>query len=385
MAGGYPAETSLVYNIVAGIHQSLIRSPGSILLIQYCQQQHKLREEKMALRQPTTTLALSTTFTAPASCAATHNIDILPSPGFLIYWNEPFPAPGVTASGCYPKEFLKSYTAVSPSAARALGSSVVPAMSPLACPDKWCTAYAGNDNYLACCPESYKFDTTTSALAVSSRPAYGGICYSDIAISQSETARIYDANGSSATQMWSASTSGAQAWAHPIDGWASSGVKVSVGCAAPSSSSSSSTSRNSKATTSSKGSSGGVSSSKKKYKKKKASGGAIAGAVIGAIIGLVAIIGAIVAFLKKRKAGTEGERDVEQEKVHEVEDRERGVHEAGMYNQAPQIEGSAVHQLKGGCVAAELDSPAQAQAQRTELPAGEARRGEAGVVGGNVQ
>jgi hypothetical protein len=107
----------------------------------------------MALRQPTTTLALSTTFTAPASCAAPHNIDILPSPGFLIYWNEPVPAPGVTASACYPSEFLKSYTAVSPSAARGLGSSVVPAMSPLVCPEKWCTAYAGSGNYIACCPE----------------------------------------------------------------------------------------------------------------------------------------------------------------------------------------------------------------------------------------
>lgn len=94
---------------------------------------------------------------------------------------------------------------------------------------------------------SYKFDTTTSALAVSNRPAYGGICYSNNAISQSETARIYDANGSSATQMWSPSTTGAQAWAHPIDGWAASGVKVTVGCAAPSSSS-----KNSKATTSTK-------------------------------------------------------------------------------------------------------------------------------------
>ena len=107
----------------------------------------------MALRQPTATLALSTTFTAPSSCAATNFVDILPSPGYLIYWNEPVPAPGVTAGACYPKEFLQSYTAVAPSTARALGSSVVPAMSSLVCPDRWCTAYAGKGNYLACCPE----------------------------------------------------------------------------------------------------------------------------------------------------------------------------------------------------------------------------------------
>ncbi|KAF2450794.1 hypothetical protein P171DRAFT_345633, partial [Karstenula rhodostoma CBS 690.94] len=177
-----------------------------------------------------------------------------------IYWNEPFPATGVTASACYPKEFLRSYTAVSPSVERALGSSVVPAMSPLVCPEKWCTAYAGKDNYLACCPESYRFNTTTPVLAVSTRPAYGGICYSNIAISQSEIARVYAADGSSATQMWSPSTSGAQAWVHPIDGWAASGVKVSVGCAAPTSSSSSTSgSGRSKATPSSAGTSGGTS------------------------------------------------------------------------------------------------------------------------------
>ena len=106
----------------------------------------------MALRQPTTTLALSTTFTAPSSCAATHNINILPSPGYLIYWNEPFPAPGVTASDCYPKEFLKSYTAVPPSVTLAVGSSVVPAMSPLVCPEGWCTAMVGDGGYMGCCP-----------------------------------------------------------------------------------------------------------------------------------------------------------------------------------------------------------------------------------------
>lgn len=99
----------------------------------------------------------------------------------------------------------------------------------------------------------------------------------------------------------------------------------------------------------------------------------IAGAVIGAIVGLIAIIGVIVALLRKKKQDSEGEKDVQREQVHEAEDSDRNVHEAGTYSQAPQMEGNTVHQLKSACVAAELDAPAQARA--AELPAGNGRRG----------
>lgn len=129
--------------------------------------------------QPTTTLALSTTFTPPASCALPSQINILPSPGYLIWWNEPVPFPSRTVSDCYPTEFLKSYTSIAPTTLGALGSSIVPAMSPLVCPQNFCTQYVGDNNYIACCPSGYKF-ATTGVPIVSERPAYGGICYTDI-------------------------------------------------------------------------------------------------------------------------------------------------------------------------------------------------------------
>lgn len=98
--------------------------------------------------QPTTTLALSTTFTPAASCAA-NKLTILPPPGYLIWANEPVPFPGTTVTDCYPSEFLKSYTSVS---SGNVGSSVVPLMSPLVCPSNFCTQYLGDENYIACCP-----------------------------------------------------------------------------------------------------------------------------------------------------------------------------------------------------------------------------------------
>lgn len=217
----------------------------------------------------------------------------------------------------------------------------------------------------------YKYATTTTALAVSSRPAYGGICYSDISISQSETAIIYDVDGSSVQQMWSPSTSGAQAYAHLIDGWAPS--KATVGCASPSSST------KSKTTSKKSSQSGGVGSTSaglwypettlttpsapKKKKKKKTSAGAIAGAVIGIIAGLIAMIGGILVWLRKRKQAEYKQAPVED--VHEAGDGQRAA-EVGEYNQAPLLGGAPIHQLKGEGTVAEMSAPAPA----AELPAG---------------
>lgn len=100
------------------------------------------------LAQPTTTLALSTTFTPAASCAS-NKLTILPPPGFLIWANEPVPYENTTVTNCYPPEFLESYTSVS---LGVTGSSIVPVMSPLVCPSNFCTQYVGDDNYIACCP-----------------------------------------------------------------------------------------------------------------------------------------------------------------------------------------------------------------------------------------
>lgn len=101
-----------------------------------------------SIAQPTTTLALSTTFTPAASCAS-NKLTILPPPGYFIWANEPVPFNGTTVTNCYPPEFLTSYTSL-PSGID--GTSVVPVMSPLVCPSNFCTQWVGDDNYIACCP-----------------------------------------------------------------------------------------------------------------------------------------------------------------------------------------------------------------------------------------
>jgi len=98
--------------------------------------------------QPFKRIPLLTTFTPDSSC--THNyLSQLPPPGYLIWANEPVPAPEVTYTGCYPSEFLREYTSIS---SGMVGSSIVPPMGPLVCPRNWCTMYAGDNNYAVCCP-----------------------------------------------------------------------------------------------------------------------------------------------------------------------------------------------------------------------------------------
>ncbi|KAJ8115311.1 hypothetical protein OPT61_g3020 [Boeremia exigua] len=253
------------------------------------------------LTQPTTTLALSTTFTPPASCALPSQINILPPPGYLIWWNEPVPYTSKTISACYPSEFLRSYTSVAPTSARALGSSIVPAMSPLVCPQNFCTQYVGDNNYIACCPSGYKFETTGTPV-LSTRPAYGGICYTDIPISQELTAVVYDSTGSAHQEVWAPSTTGAQGWAHPIDGWAAS--EPVLGCPAKQSISMSESQStqgpsSSAAGTSAQSPSSNVSSATENGK--KVGGGVIAGAVLGALVGLAAILGLVLLLLRRKK------------------------------------------------------------------------------------
>lgn len=263
--------------------------------------------------QPTTTLALSTTFTPPASCALPSQINILPSPGYLIWWNEPVPFPSRTVSDCYPTEFLKSYTSIAPTTLGALGSSIVPAMSPLVCPQNFCTQYVGDNNYIACCPSGYKF-ATTGVPIVSERPAYGGICYTDIPKGEELTAVIYDSMGSTRQEIWSPSTTGAQGWAHPIDGWAAS--SATAGCAAKKEESKS-TSQSTQPKSSQKPLSSATGSTRKKGKKAK--GGVIAGAVLGALAGLIAILALVLFLLRRRKRAKEGETVEQHDESSHVE------------------------------------------------------------------
>jgi hypothetical protein len=260
------------------------------------------------LIQPTTTIALSTTFTPPASCTLESQINILPPPGQLLWWNEPVPYTSMTVGSCYPSEFLRSYTSIAPTSDRTLGSSIVPAMSPLACPDNFCTQYVGANNYIACCPSGYKF-TTTGAPIASDRPAYGGICYTDISLSQKLTAVVYDSTGSAHQEIWAPSTTGAKGYAHPIDGWAKNSAVL--GCPTKSTTTKSSTSKaNPKSSSDSTKPKSGTSKGKGKAKKK--SPGVIAGIVLAALAAFAAILGLIL-FLLKRKRDAKEDTDAAQQ------------------------------------------------------------------------
>jgi hypothetical protein len=63
------------------------------------------------------------------------------------------------------------------------------------------------------------------------RPAYGGTCYSNFDVGTTATVTAYDQTGLIQLVEWVASTSDAQAYAHPMDGFAA--VHPSLGCPAP--------------------------------------------------------------------------------------------------------------------------------------------------------
>lgn len=100
------------------------------------------------IAQPTDVIALTTAFTPPKSCFD-NILTMLPPPGFQIWVNEPVPAANNTVAACYPSEYMQSYTSV---VASSTASSVVPAMSPFVCPKNYCTMFAEEKNYIACCP-----------------------------------------------------------------------------------------------------------------------------------------------------------------------------------------------------------------------------------------
>jgi hypothetical protein len=103
---------------------------------------------KPSPKQPTTTIVLSTTFTPAASCAS-NKLTMLPPPGYFIWANEPVPVANTTVTNCYPSEFLQSYTSIASGVDQ---SSIVPVMSPLVCPQNFCTQFVADANYVACCP-----------------------------------------------------------------------------------------------------------------------------------------------------------------------------------------------------------------------------------------
>ncbi|EFQ33796.1 uncharacterized protein GLRG_08940 [Colletotrichum graminicola M1.001] len=130
-----------------------------------------------------------------------------------IWINEPVPLPNHTISSCYPTEWLDGYASVISSS-----SSVAPYMSPLVCPDGWNTETSTwTDGYIACCASGFTFAGPSSAIDTD-RPAYGGTCYSNFELGKTATVTVYNNHMLSTTIAWAASTTPAQAYAHPIDG-----------------------------------------------------------------------------------------------------------------------------------------------------------------------
>jgi hypothetical protein len=102
--------------------------------------------------QPTSMVALTTTFTPPQTCFE-NRLSML-APRYEVWANAPVPAVDVTSGACYPSEFLEAYTAVEVPGTKSsiIASSVVPAMSGFVCPANYCTQMTRANNYAACCP-----------------------------------------------------------------------------------------------------------------------------------------------------------------------------------------------------------------------------------------
>lgn len=100
----------------------------------------------------TSIAALTTTFTAPATC----NDDLLTmltAKSYQIWINEPLPLPGLKVDDCYPSQWADGYTSVVGSS-----SSIAPMMSPLVCPSGWATQTddTWTSGYIACCASYVK-------------------------------------------------------------------------------------------------------------------------------------------------------------------------------------------------------------------------------------
>lgn len=251
--------------------------------------------------QPTAYIALTTTFVPPATCTV-GILTMLPPPSYMIWANEPFPVANETRRGCYPSEFMASYQSI---ASGTVGSSIVPAMSPLVCPKAYCPVLGGNDNYLACCPSGYRF-TPPQTTVDPKRPAYGGTCYSQLTISSTHTVVAYDTAGSSRTQPFIASVTGDHAYAHPIDGFAAQPPRMEC----EGNSSSSPVSSYASPTPSPSSTSAALTPAAPPPIKNNASivslsTGSIAGATVGGIVGMIGLIALIILILRSRKSRKE--------------------------------------------------------------------------------
>ncbi|CAI6340521.1 unnamed protein product [Periconia digitata] len=248
---------------------------------------------------PTNRVDLSSAFEGPSTCSQ-NLLTMLPPPSYQIWINEPVPAANQTIAACYPTEFLTSYTAVMVSEKP---SSIVPAMTNFACPKNYCTALASARNYVVCCPSGFQFHPPDSTVD-SSRPFYGGTCYSDMTSGSSYPVVRYNTAGDTASTLFPATATDVQAYAHPIDGFAATSP-TALGCSPSSKPASSSlqidTSKDPASSNSASSASSAPFSTVVPPASSGTAPGVIAGAVVGSLLGLAAIVGLIFFALARRR------------------------------------------------------------------------------------
>jgi hypothetical protein len=163
---------------------------------------------------------------------------------------------------------------------------------------------------------SYQFhppDTTVDT----DRPGYGGTCYSDLPAKTNVPVIAFNEDGDTASKAFSQSASGAQAFAHPIDGWAL--TSPTIGCPTASASltsdSESPTAKSSKSSSaSSQSPQAGAGSPTPSTT--ASSDGVSTGAIVGAAIGGCAVLAFLVALvwliLVRRRKNNAVPRDAHQ-------------------------------------------------------------------------
>ena len=114
-----------------------------------------------------TIVALTTTFTGPASCAEAR-LTQLSSPVYEIWVNEPQPVPGTRFGDCFPSQFIEGYSSVGNAS-----TSVAPFFSPLVCPSAWHTARIWENGYIACC---ISYVCCSLSVFFVSLPQEAGVC-----------------------------------------------------------------------------------------------------------------------------------------------------------------------------------------------------------------
>jgi hypothetical protein len=121
-------------------------------------------------------------------------------------------------------------------------------------------------------------------------------------VGATETAVAYDSDGSTRLQPWAASTSGSNAYAHPIDGFADSvpPVGCSAAISAPISTSISSNFSSAEIASSLSSTATLSDTTAAATSPKKISSGTIAGAAVGGVIGLAVTVGLILFLLRRR-------------------------------------------------------------------------------------